>query len=131
MKFTRGQKETLDLMGVSSQDFCDGDLQDFFGYTDRGIKPKYPSPVYFDLLGRFQAVSITAKYWREDFQRGVYLFPQDFYEERPVLFGAARRADIEVQGFERSIWRIMAYGRSRGMTLDDLETLDTVTRNNE
>ena len=135
MRLTKGQRDTLTLMGVDpdkpevveygcatptrrrQHSVTEADLRALFAFTDRGVSPSEVTPILSELLVAFKGIAITAAQWERDFRVGL-LLPQEFYGEVPLIYAQARRADTNQAGFERTLWRIMDIGRRHRRPLD-------------
>lgn len=135
MRLTKGQRDTLGLMGIDpdkpevveygcdtptrrrQHSVTEADLQAFFAFTDKGIDPPQRRPVLNELLVLFKCIAINAAQWEYDFHVGL-LLPQEFYDESEPIYAQAKRADTNQAGFERTIWRIMDIGRRHQRPLD-------------
>ena len=125
LKLTKGQMRTMQMMGLRPEDFPDEALKAFFDFTDKGIKSAgwegctivtMPGRAG-DLLGRFMACCNGREIYRDGFKEG-WQFPQDFFDAPDSMFEQAALADIDVCGFERSIWQGMRIARSKGQNID-------------
>lgn len=135
MRLTKGQRDTLTLMGVDpdkpevteygrdtptrrrQHPVTEADLRALFAFTDRGVSLPEMTPALAELLVGFKSIAITAAQWEHDFRIGL-LLPQEFYDEAGPIYAQAKRADTNQGGFERTIWRIMDIGRRHQRPLD-------------
>lgn len=94
VKLTKGQLSTLERLEIRAADVCDEALQEFFDYTDRGLKPARLTPWEARLWPAMMR-PLRHKY-RDVFTHGIHFVYRVRDQQVQEMFGRFRQAEWHI-----------------------------------